>query len=321
MGYRRPWRWWTPALLLALSATWAVNAQEDATPNLTPPELGSFELESITDVVVEDVPIIPELTDHARIIYERGQEAGRNAQVFSKIGDCMTASAEFLNPFGTGDYDLGEFAELQAVVHYFDAVPARTEEAEVDFSAFDNPGLSTASGFTTTSVLDSTWSDPQWCNANESPLECEYRWSQPAFALVMFGTNDVLFFDTATFDYYYRMIILETIEADIVPVLYTIPVRPEQPDRTDEFNRVVIRIAEDYDLPLVNLFAAVNDLPDNGVDPVEPIHLSFPEDDQTGNLTEDYLQYGYNMRNLVTLQTFAQFLTDLEIDLSAFEEA
>lgn len=298
---------WILALMLA-GLTYAQDIEID----LSPPELGDFDPTSVEDIVVEDYPILPELTDHARDIYNAGLEMGNNPQVFSKVGDCMTATYEyFLGPFGDGAYKLGDdYADLESVIHYFD-VPARSEGFEQN--SFNNPGLATASGFNTASVLDPLWADPNWCEANESPLTCEYRLSHPIFSMIMFGTNDVMFFEADLFDYYMRQIILETINDGIVPILYTIPTRPEFPEKTYQFNQVIIKLAEDYDLPLVNLWAAIQDLPFEGVDQVEPIHLSIPEDERTGDLTTN-LDYGYTMRNLITLQTLDILLKDLEVD-------
>lgn len=285
---------------------------QDSEIDLSSPELGSFDLASIEGIVVEDFPILPELTDHAQVIYEAGLEAENNPQVFSKIGDCMTATYEyFLGPFGEGTYDLGEdYAELESVIQYFD-VPARDEGFVAN--SFNNPGLATASGFNTASVLDSIWADPTWCEANESPLECEYRLSQPIFSLIMFGTNDVMFFEADLFDFYMRSIILETINNGTVPILYTIPTRPEFPEKTYQFNQVIIKLAQDYDLPLVNLWLAIQDLPFEGVDQLEPIHLSIPEDEQAGDFTTN-LDYGYTVRNLITLQTLDILLDGLGVD-------
>jgi hypothetical protein len=301
-------------LIFLLITTWVSTAQDEEI-DLSPPELGSFDSASIEGIVVADYPVLPELTAHAQIIYETGLDVGNNPQVFSKVGDCMTATYEyFLGPFGDGVYDLGdEYADLENIISYFDE-PARSEGFEQN--SFNNPGLATASGFNTASVLDSLWADPNWCEANESPLGCEYRLSQPIFSMIMFGTNDVMFFEADLFDFYMRTIILETINNGTVPILYTIPTRPEFPEKTDEFNRVIIKLAEDYDLPLVNLWAAIQELPFEGVDQLEPIHLSIPEDDQTGDFTTN-LEYGYTVRNLITLQTLDILFEGLDLEAGA----
>ncbi len=233
---------------------------------------------------------------------------GANPHVVSKIGDCMTASENFLVPFGSGDYDLGDYQDLQPVIDNFTAVADPERRQDFADNAFSSPGLATAQGFTTVSVLDPLWADPQWCAANESPLTCEYRVSQPAFALIMFGTNDTFFFDADSFDGYLRQIIDQTIASDIVPVLYTFPERPEFPEKTLLFNQIIAQIAQDDDLPLINLYVALEDLPDKGVNLDDPIHLSSPIDDNAGNFTPANLERGYTFRNLITLQALQMLI-------------
>jgi len=53
----------------------------------------------------------------------------------------------------------------------------------------------------------------------------------------MFGTNDTTFFEAESFNTYLRQIIDQTIAADIVPVLYTFPERPEFPEKSLLFNQ------------------------------------------------------------------------------------
>lgn len=285
-------------IILGVPVTRAASTLQTA-DEPAPPELGTFNPASVADIDVSAYPILPEVTAHAREIYANGVMRGNNPQVFSKIGDCMTAAPEFLVPFGGDEYDLGEYAALQSVIDYY-SVPARSEGFELD--SFANPGLSTASGFNTASILDPLWADPNWCRANESPLACEYRVSQPSVALIMFGTNDVYYLEADPFNYYLRRIVIETIASGVVPVLHTFPVRPEYPEKSVLFNQIIVRVAQDYDLPLINLWLALEDLPDKGVDTVQTIHLTKPENDSTGNLTPANLETGYTLRNLITLE-------------------
>ncbi len=301
----------TFALCILLGLATIAFAQ-DETLIIPEPIKGQFDLANIEDINLEDFPVIPEWSETAQRIYDIGQANGNVAQRFSKIGDCMTASEWFLMPFAGEEgetYTLGDYEELQSVVEYF-SVPARDEGFEKN--SWANEGLGTQSGFNTSSLTDWLFADPSWCDANESPLECEYRVTRPAFSLMMLGTNDIMFFEPVYFDDAMRSIVYSTLQKNIVPVLYTFPIRPEYPEKTDIFNKIIVDIARDYDLPLINLWLAVNDLPFNGVDEAEPIHLSLPEDGKTGFLDEDGLTYGYNVRNLVTLQAFEAFLNAIE---------
>lgn len=280
-------------------------------PDLTPPELGSFDPASLEGIDLADVPILPALTDHARLIFERGQtrEIPRDPHVFSKVGDSMTASESFLTGFGNDAYDLGGYADLEPVVTYFLSVSDGDGH-----NAFNRVNYANSIGFSTASALDSTWAVEDVCEPNESPLNCEYRVSNAAFALIMFGTNDVMAFDAMLFDYFMRQVVLTTISADVVPVLYTIPPRPEALELSGVFNQIIVKIAADYDVPVINLVAALEPLPNYGVNLNDTLHLTEPEPPgSVAAFTEEDLAAGYTVRNLVTLQALESLLTELEL--------
>jgi len=295
----------TAGLMLALLLLPTL-AQVQDTVDLTPPQLGDFDPDSVAEIDLDAPPVIPTLTDHAHAIFERGAESGRDPQMFSKVGDSMTASESFLVAFGSGDYDLGDYAELEPVVNFY--------RAGEEPNAFDRVNYATALGFNTASARDSLWADAEACEANETPLDCEYRLANPAFALIMFGTNDVMFFEAADFDYFLRLIVLDTIAADVVPVLSTFPVRPEEPEKSLLFNQIIIQIADDYDLPLTNLLVALEPLPEYGVNPDDTLHLTIPDAPTTvTTFDESGFEAGYTWRNLVTLQTLDSLLNDLDL--------
>ena len=100
----------------------------------------------------------------------------------------------------------------------------------------------------------------------------------------------------------------------IVPVLYTFPERPEFPEKSLLFNQIIAQIALDYDLPLVNLYTALENLPDKGINLADPIHLSSPIDDNAGNFTPENLERGYTLRNLITLQALDGLWRGLTMD-------
>jgi hypothetical protein len=296
------------SLFLLLIICFAVSSQEEV--DLTPPEFGDFDPATIEDVNLDDYPVLPTMTDHARLIFERGQEAGRNPAMFSKVGDSMTYSNSFLMPFAADEYELGDFENLQPLI---DFIVAESWIEEEEATAFDRANYATQLGFSTSSALDPTWAVAEACEANESPLVCEYRVSNSAFAIIMFGTNDVMFFDEATFDFFLRQVILETINHDVVPIMSTFPIRPEKPDEAVQLNKVIVRIAEDYDLPLINLVKALEDLPNGGVDLSDTLHLTIPVGSTVATFTDEGLSGGYTVRNLVTLLSLDTLMRSLEI--------
>jgi hypothetical protein len=288
----------------APSQTPAVEPPTLVSPPL--PALDTFDPASVAGIDLADYPIVPAISANARAIYQAGLARGNKPGVFSKLGDCMTENPYFLVTFADGDYDLGEYASLAEVIDHFSQAPARS--ANWELNSFATVGLAAASGFNIAGPLDATWADPAWCQGGESPAACEYRWAQPSVAIIMFGTNDVAYTDAATYNYFLRTLVADTIDRGILPLLNTFPTRPEDPEKSLLLNRIVVRVAEDYDIPLINLNRALEPLPHQGVDPNDTIHLSVPADQQVDDFTADHLQSGFNMRNLVTLQALAAVL-------------
>ena len=69
------------------------------------------------------------------------------------------------------------------------------------------------------------------------------------------------------------------------------------------FNKITVKVATDYDIPLINLYLALKPLPHQGVDPAQTTHMTKPDSGKSADFSKDGLQYGYNVRNLLTLQT------------------
>lgn len=279
---------------------------------LPEPKRVKFDSASVAKIDVMTLPVIPEITGHTAAIYAEGQRRGNNPRIFSKVGDCMTATPDFLEPIYKKDYALDQYTSLQKVIDHFAGVPARGKDAE--FDSFGNPSLAATSGFNAASVLDATWSDPKWCKGDESPLSCEFRVSKPAFALIMFGTNDLKSITADDYDYFLRRVIVQTANAGVVPILSTFPTQPGLEDASKLYNQITVKVAADYDVPLINLSRALSSLPHLGVDPVETTHMTKPASGKSASFAEADLQFGYNARNLVTLQTLEAILKVVQPD-------
>jgi hypothetical protein len=277
-----------------------------ALPHPAPPKLGTFDPASVSGIRLADYPVIPDISPAVAALYRTGTARGNNPHVFSKLGDCMTENEYFLSPFSAKQYDLGQSHDLQAVIDQFAGVPARQGEWQKD--SFATSGLAAAKGFNVAGPLDPTWANPQWCKGGESPAACEYRVAKPSVAIIMFGTNDASYTDAATYDYYLRTLVGLTLDNGVLPLLNTFPTRPEAPEKSLLLNQIVIKIAVDYGVPLVNLNRALEALPNHGVDPNDTIHLSVPADKRVDVFSDQNLQAGFTVRNLVTLQALQAVL-------------
>lgn len=292
------------ALLVGVNIAMGTGAQAalQATPTLAPPEdpvLGAFDPAVVADITLADYPLVPEISENALAIYYAGLEQGHKPHAFAKVGDCMTDHPSFLIPVGEGEYELGEYTGLQTVIDHF-----ITDE----LNSFARKSQAAAGGFNSASILDSMWANPEFCEAGESPLSCEFRITQPSIALIMFGTNDVFYLDETQYEYFLRSIVVETIRSGVLPILSTFPVRPEFPDKSILYNQIVVSIAQDYDIPLINLWLALEPLPNQGIDPEETTHMTVPESGLACYFIDENLAAGFTVRNLLTLQALEAVL-------------
>jgi len=207
---------------------------------------------------------------------------GNNPQAFSKVGDCGSTPAWFLGDFDRGPkyYRLGEHTELEGVIQEFQG-------------SFDRTSLAAKSGFNASSIFTPLWADPQSCQANETPLACEYRTNRPVIALVMLGSNDVWHLDT--FEPRMRELIEYSIENGVIPVLST---KADNLEKDESINQTITQLAVEYQVPLINYWQAVQGLPDQGLQE-DAVHITWAP-----NRFDDpqAMKAGWPVRNLVSLQ-------------------
>lgn len=221
-------------------------------------------------------------------VFRRGQRLGRDPHVLSKVGDCNSAEWLFLYPFGEGRYQLGSYADLQGVIEQFkDSFAFRSYAAH--------------NGLNVLAVQEPLWADPDSCLIGETPLQCEYRLHNPSLAVIMFGTNDMLVLTPEQFDHNLRRVVVQTIEAGIIPILSTFPRNLAHAERSVRFNQIVVLVALDMNIPLINLWSALEPLPRHGIDD-DGYHLNGPITSAGDFTSQANLQTGYPQRNLVTLQ-------------------
>ena len=213
--------------------------------------------------------------------------------VFMKVGDSITYSSNYLHCFSDANGILGENSHLAPTLELYQ---------EDNSSSFDRWSHAVQGGKTAHWALDG---DP-------SPLQQEIDALDPSFAVVMFGTNDSGYYSPNTSKmigwYGNRMMTLvETlIGQGIIPIVSTIPPRTNKPDvavHVDLMNGVIRGIAEGYQIPLMDYHQLMAQAPDYGLsgDGVHPNHSGSP-----CNLSDDHLNFGYNLRNLVTLEALSR---------------
>jgi hypothetical protein len=231
-----------------------------------------------------DLPVVPSgVSERVREIYAKGRELGNQPNVFSLIGDCDATPTWFLGDFdlGSDHYDLGQYTDLQDEITYFQG-------------SFSRQSLAVRRGFVAASVLAPLWSDPKLCDQNETPLSCELRISRPSFVFVLLGTNDHN--HREVFEPNMRKILDALIANGVVPILAT---KADNTEGDYSLNAVIVRLAYEYELPVWNFWAAVQPLPEHGLDE-DLTHLTWAP-----NYFNDpaRMQAAWPWRNLTALQT------------------
>jgi hypothetical protein len=260
-----------------------------------------FAFDAAVQVPFEVASMVANINENTVAIFRRGQLLGNRPDVFSKVGDSITASSQTLAAIGEGLYDLGDYWYLQPVIEFYSRTPARLG------NSFSNRSLAARVGWNTETVLDPSYADANLCQPGESPLACEYRWVQPAVALIMLGTNDAGFMNVDVFRRNLSRIVETSILSGVIPVLSTIPPRLDRPEvnrRIGDFNVAIVDTAYIYNVPLMDYYSAMSRLPGFGLtaDGVHPTVAGRGYVD-SAVFNARTLQYGYNVRNLLLLTT------------------
>lgn len=232
--------------------------------------------------VSEIVVLPPETAAHIQEIFAQGQEYGRNAHAFSKLGDSAVLVDSYLTRFDDpSKYTLGEWAFLQPTIDFY-------------AGSFRRYGVATRVGLSSWGVMDPTWANKEYCNPNEVMLACEIRLFNPSVLLIHLGTNDIG--EAATFEANMRTIVEFCIMQGIIPILATKADRFEGEDNHN--NQILIDLAAEYQVPLWNFDAVAATLPGHGLDE-DQIHLT---KSLTNNYTDpDIWSSGYPVSDLTAL--------------------
>jgi hypothetical protein len=182
----------------------------------------------------------------AHQIYQQGLALGNDPHAFSILGDCQSLSETFLGVYDTDPELVATLPpELQAAVGNF-------------AGSFERQSPTVKGGATAGAILWAQWHENAYsCQANETPLACELRLHKPSIVIINLGTH----YETRNINYL-RKIIDQLIAQGIVPILST---KADNRELDDRLNMEMALLAVEYNIPLWNFYAAVSDLPNNGV--------------------------------------------------------
>lgn len=278
---------------------WILSAYLNQTPEL---QYGDLPISDLPDAAPENVtsqsvaelyaqPVIPSISPAMLEVYELGQSLGNHSNVITKVGDSLSASDQYINVFEEDAYNLGAYAYLEeTLLYYRDGTNRESIAAQI--------------GMSTYVVFDPLWATHEDCQANESPLACEYRLMQPSIAFILFGPNDVRSMNETEYHQQMSLIIEETLNAGIIPVLFTFGVHPDDElyFQAMNLNLEILSLGAEYEIPVINLWAALQALPEYGLDE-DHVHLLRSGFNVLKYDTGHESFYGTSLQNLLVLRT------------------
>lgn len=253
----------TPTISVPSSSTPTFTAPAPPTTQATFAPTGSLPPFSDTRLAAghwRKWPIVPELSPHAQqILREAANNPSLDPHTFSKVGDCQMVAGIFLAGYANGTYSMPD--GMDETVQWFD-----------ESMLTDN--LTAVNGFGINTVLDPSFGLPagyNQCLSNETPLDCELRTRRPMLVMIGMGTNWIPNAE-ASFERYLRQIVDRVLETGALPILAT---KADNVEGDWKLNAVIAEVAYDYDLPLVNVWLSVQDLPNHGLEkPPRQVYLT-----------------------------------------------
>jgi hypothetical protein len=196
-------------------------------------------------------PVVPEFSPHAQdILRQAARNPNLDPHTFSKVGDCQMTSGTFLGGYANGKYKISEGYE-NTVAWFSESMLSESVTAEkgLGISSVLNPMFGLSAGY-------------DQCLRNETPLDCELRTRRPVVVLVGMGTNWIPN-ASLSFEKYLRQVVDRVLETGALPILAT---KADNVEGDWKLNEAIARVAYEYDLPLVNVWRSVRDLPGRGIE-------------------------------------------------------
>lgn len=225
---------------------------------------------------------IPKIDAKQRAIWQNAVAAGKDPNTFTVVGDCNSQPAVYLRRLASGEFNASTLPpKLQAIVQRY-------------ATSFERVSLAAQGGFGSSAMMDPTWADGAICDAKtgDGPFACELRLSHASIVFISLGTQEQ--YDWKNFERNFRPMIEHALAKGVLPVLVTkaddIETAAGAP--SGYVNEIVRKLAAEYDVPLMDFYAATRDLPNGGL---------IDEGDKDFHQSWD----GMDRRILATLQTLA----------------
>jgi hypothetical protein len=220
---------------------------------------------------------------------------GLSSSAFAIAGDQTAADSNFLRTIFNLDPGMSDAASIQATIDRFNTTGSFTRS-------------SVAVGTLTAQDLLNTATNPA-CNGVETLLQCEMRLANGSIVIVSIGYQDAINgLDNGTFQIQINQIVQQALNSNVIPVLMTIQpsTNPTVNDKINDFNEIIITTAETARVPVINIWRAMDELPNRGLTgetpSVDPNGAGYLSNSPTA---------GANARNYYTLLTLTEIVNTL----------
>lgn len=249
------------------------------------------------------VPIIPTISDVMVKIFEQGQQLGNASNAITKVGDSLSANAQYLIPISNEKMELGPYGYLTDTIRFYG-------------SSLASESVAARIGMSTYGIVDPIWADKTKCQPAETPLDCEFRNRKPSVAFIMFGPNDVRSMTEDKYAGQMRQIIEDTLKHGVIPVVSTFSAHSDEQFfwQSINFNLQLVSLADEYQIPLINLWSAARVLPEYGLDQ-DKVHLKVSGFDYLKYDTGHEAFYGVSLHNLLSICTLDDIRHKLGIEV------
>jgi lysophospholipase L1-like esterase len=251
-------------------------------------------------------PITSHVAENLRAIAGRGPAQRDN--VFAKVGDSATLSSNFAHCLDSGYVDPGPGEQSG------ESDLAGRDQLKSTIAHFRGGNAGGTSPFTRASRAAAvSWNAGNALAGNPAPLDSEYAAIMPRFAVIMFGTRDIDLGDFDAFGASLLDIADRSITAGIIPIFTSIMPRDDAPAagaQVPGYNAIVRGVAQARQVPFIDLHRELAMLPDHGLGE-DRVHPSVYRDSEIARacvFSAEGLAHGYNIRNLLTLETLHRLL-------------
>jgi hypothetical protein len=179
-------------------------------------------------------------------------DSNRNPAVFALAGDNSIRQEGFLKPFGEEPpYQLDGNSEFLR----------GTINAYASTGSFNAAHVAVGNNLYASTLRNNS---PAECNG-EVVFHCELTQTSGSIVVISIGLRDAL--DGTNINAFrndFAWIVQSALDRQVIPVVMTIYPRPGNEDRIKQFNEVIIEVANERGVPVINIWRLMNDITANG---------------------------------------------------------